>query len=223
MGDPKHYRKKYETPLHPWNKTAIETERVLVRDFGLKNKQEILIANSFLRRYKIIAKRLIADKTAQGNKEKSQIIGKLQKYGFLPQEAELDQILGLGLKDVLERRLQSQVIRHGLARSMKQARQFITHRHILVGKKEITSPSYLVSKEEESLLSFKIQSALSGEDHPERVKLVVDPAVEAKRAQKKSAAHERAQNQKQRGRKQEQRRPMTKTPEKKPAAKAGKK
>ena len=213
MGDPKHYRKKYETPLHPWNKAVIETERVLVRDFGLKNKQEILIANSFLRRYKIIAKRLNADKTAQGNKEKSQIIGKLQKYSFLPQEAELDQILGLGLKDVLERRLQSQVVRHGLARSMKQARQFITHRHVLVGKKEITSPSYLVSKEEESLLSFKIQSALSGEDHPERVKLVVDQAVLAKRAQKKAAAYERGQNQK-RGRKQEQRRPVIRTAEK---------
>ncbi len=221
MGDPKHYRKKYETPLHPWNKTAIETERVLVRDFGLKNKQEILIANSFLRRYKIIAKHLIADKTTQGNKEKSQIIGKLQKYGFLPQEAELDQILGLGLKDVLERRLQSQVVRRGLARSMKQARQFITHRHILVGKKEITSPSYLVSKEEESLLSFKIQSALSGEDHPERVKLVVDPVAEAKKVEKRSAAQSRAQAQS-RGRRQE-RRPVTKTAEKGAATKAVKK
>ncbi len=213
MGDPKHYRKKYETPRHPWNKTAIETERVLVNDFGLKNKQEILIANSFLRRYKIIAKRLIADKTAQGETEKKQIIGKLHKYGFLSEAAELDQILGLGLKDILERRLQSQVVRKGLARSMKQARQFITHRHLSVGAKEITSPSYLVSKAEESLISFKIQSALSGEDHPERVKLIVDPAVEAKKIERKSAAQARAlharghgQGQKQ-GRRQEYKRP----------------
>ncbi len=220
MGDPKHYRKKYETPLHPWNKTAIETERVLVNDFGLKNKQEILIANSFLRRYKIIAKRLIADKTTQGITEKSQIIGKLQKYGFLSQEAELDEILGLGLKDVLERRLQSQIVRRGLARSMKQARQFITHRHILVGAKEITSPSYLVSKAEESVLSFKIQSALSGEDHPERVKLVVDPAVEKRKMDRKNAAAQaQARGQGQgRGRKQEHKRPAMRAPGKGGAA-----
>ena len=174
MGDPKKYRRKYETPMHPWNKTAIETEGVLVRDFGIKNKKEILIANSFLRRYKNIAKRLNATKTPQAALEKSQIIGKLHQLGFLQTGADLDQILGLELKDVLERRLQSQVYRKGLARTMKQARQFITHRQILIGAKEITSPSYLVSRVEETVLTFKPSTPLAAEDHPERAKVVVE-------------------------------------------------
>lgn len=186
MGDPKKFRKKYESPRHPWNKTAIETERVLVREYGLKKKLEIFIANSYLRRYKNLAKHLIATKTVQAEKEKTQILGKLHHKGFLSAGAGLDEILGLGLKDVLERRLQSQVARHGLARSMSQARQFITHRHILVGNKEITSPSYLVSRAEESLIQFKLNSALSAAEHPERVTLVREAKAE-QAAEKKEA------------------------------------
>ncbi|MBI4152281.1 30S ribosomal protein S4 [Candidatus Woesearchaeota archaeon] len=188
MGDPKQYRRKYETPLHPWNKTVIETEKVLVRDFGLKNKHEIHIANSFLRRYKILAKKFIALTTAQAEKEKSQILDKLFRTGIIAQGAGLDQILGLELKDILERRLQSQIYRKGFARTMKQARQFITHRHILIGNKEITSPSYLVSRADESMLAFKTASPLATEDHPERTREAAEkPVVEEKPARKTTA------------------------------------
>jgi len=41
MGDPKQTRKKYATPSHPWNRERIEEERVIKRDYGLKNKKEI--------------------------------------------------------------------------------------------------------------------------------------------------------------------------------------
>ncbi|MBI4151658.1 30S ribosomal protein S4 [Candidatus Woesearchaeota archaeon] len=186
MGDPKKFRKKYETPMHPWNKTVIETERVLVREYGLKNKQEILIANSFFRRYKNIAKKLIAETTSQAEKEKKQILAKLAEYNLLPPDASLDLILGLELKDVLERRLQSQIFRKGLARTMKQARQFITHRHVLVGKKEITSPSYLVTRADEHQITFKQTSPVASEDHPERQQAAVPaaPVVEKKVAAK---------------------------------------
>ncbi|MBI2103290.1 30S ribosomal protein S4 [Candidatus Woesearchaeota archaeon] len=193
MGDPKRFRKKYETPLQRWNKTAIETEKVLVRDFGLKNKQEILIANSFLRRYKNIAKKLIALTSSQAEKERAQVLDKLFRQGFLPQSASLDQILGLELKDILERRLQSQIVRKGLARTMKQARQFVTHRHILVGNKEITSPSFLVSRAEESVITFKTVSPFAVEEHPERMKIIAEPAEEEKpvKGTRKTAATEK--------------------------------
>ena len=55
---------------------------------------------------------------------------------------------------------------------MKQARQFITHRHILLGEKEITSPSYMASLEEEGMVRFKPASSLADETHPERVSVV---------------------------------------------------
>ncbi|MBU1644134.1 MAG: 30S ribosomal protein S4 [Nanoarchaeota archaeon] len=172
MGDPKKLKKKYSTPMHPWNKDNIESERLITAEYALKIKKEIFIVNSFLKKYKNIAKKLIAKKTTQGEKEKAQVLTKMQHLGLLPAGADIEQILGLQLKDVLERRLQSIVYRKGLARTMSQARQFIVHRHIMVKDKEISMPSYLMSVEEENLVSFKEKSSLSNEDHPERVREV---------------------------------------------------
>ena len=89
--------------------------------------------------------------------------------GLIQAGAELDNVLDLNIKDVMERRLQSLVFRQGFARSMKQARQFITHRQIMVGDKKITFPSFIVSQEEESQIKFDPRSTLSQEDHPERI------------------------------------------------------
>src|SRR3989344_9668870 len=191
MGDPKQLRKKYNTPRHPWIRANIESERVVTKDYGLVKKKEIHIANSFIKKYRDIAKRLIATRTlAQAQKEKEQILGKLQDLGLLPTGAELEQILGLELKDVLSRRLQSIVYRKGLARSMNQARQFITHRHVMVGDQEISSPSYLVSVIEEGAVTFKQKSALADAEHPERALLVKGetPAPKSPSAPKTEAA-----------------------------------
>ena len=182
MGDPKQFRKKYNTPRHPWNKINIENERVMVKEYGLVKKKEIHVANSFIKKYRDIAKRLIATRTIpQAQKEKEQILKKLQELGLLPAGAELDQILGLGMKDVLSRRLQSVVYRKGLARSMNQARQFITHRHVMVGDNEISSPSYLVTLEEEGVVSFKQNSALADTEHPERAIVAKEAKMEPKK------------------------------------------
>lgn len=172
MGDPKQFRKKYLTPAHPWSRIAIDEERQLVQQYGLKKKKEIYIANSFLKKYKDLAKKLIAAKTAQGRKEQQQMMSRLQRLGLLSASAKLDGVLSLQLKDVLERRLQSQVVRKGLVRTMNQARQLITHRHIVVGEVEITSPSYLISLEEEGKLLFKMHSPFADENHPERTILI---------------------------------------------------
>lgn len=185
MGDPKRLRKKYSTPMHPWSKETIEEERKLVQEYGLKRKREIFILDSFLKKYRNIAKRLIANKTAQGEKEKQQVLGKLQRLGLLSSEAKLDDILNLQLVDILERRIQSQVFRKGFARSMRQARQFITHGHVKCGNKSITSPSYLLTKEEENTLTFLEKSALSDDDHPERVSIAKEVKEEVEKVKGK--------------------------------------
>ena len=41
---------------------------------------------------------------------------------------------------------------------MKQARQFITHEHVAIGEKKITSPSYFVNVIEESKINFVVNS-----------------------------------------------------------------
>lgn len=169
MGDPKKLKKKYFPPPHPWNRGFIEEGKILKKEYGLKNRKEILIASSFLKKYKDIAKKLIATPTRQAEKEKRLVLAKLKKMGLLPAAVtELGSILGLEIKDILERRAQSLVYRKGLARTVNQARQFIVHHHIRIGKKGITTPAVFLTLEEESLLTFKDNSTLSDAEHPER-------------------------------------------------------
>jgi small subunit ribosomal protein S4 len=170
MGDPKRTKKKYSTPLHPWQAERIEEEKALTKEYGFKNKTEIWKVTSLLRNFFRQTKRLAATKTEQAEKEKLLLLDRLKRLGLLPETALLDDILEITLKDLLERRLQTLVFRKGLARSMKQARQFIVHRHIKVGDNKITVPSYLVSKTEEGVITFSGTSSLASPDHPERKK-----------------------------------------------------
>jgi len=52
---------------------------------------------------------------------------------------------GDALLSLLERRLDNIVCRLGMARSRAQARQLITHGHILVNRRRVDIPSYLVT------------------------------------------------------------------------------
>ena len=52
---------------------------------------------------------------------------------------------GENLMILLERRLDSVVFRMGLARTRKEARQIVGHKHVLVNGKCVSVPSYLVS------------------------------------------------------------------------------
>ena len=193
MGDIKKLKKQYFTPRHPWVKKTIEEEVILVKEYGLQKKKEIHIAASFLKKYKDITKRLIADHSVQGAREKEQMMTKLSKMGLLPTDAKLDHVLSLTLRDILNRRVQSLVHKKGFARSMKQARQFITHNHVLVGAKSVTSPSTLLTLELENNLTFKSSSTLAAEDHPERVLIERNLVKEAEAARKQAERAKEAQ------------------------------
>lgn len=177
MGDPKKTRKKYQTPSHPWQKGRIEEEKELAREYGTKSKTELWKMNSKLRGFLRMAKHLIALRTAQAEKEKAQLIARLAKLGLIPDNASLDDILDLKIKNILERRLQTLLVRKGFARTMSQARQYITHHHVTIGPKKVTSPSHLVTVKEEGLIAFYSGSGLASMDHPERF----DPDEERKR------------------------------------------
>ncbi len=168
MGDPKKTRKKYSTPSHPWQKARIEEETELTKSYALKNKKEIWKMGSILKRFKKQAKKLGSLDSKQAEKEKEQLLKRLKAMNLLKEEDNLETILILNPKDIMERRLQTIVVKKGFARSMKQARQFITHGHVGIGNKIITSPSYIVLQSEEASIKFKENSALSNSDHPER-------------------------------------------------------
>ena len=55
---------------------------------------------------------------------------------------------------MLERRLQTIVWKKGLARTIYQARQLIVHGHIAIAGRRVTSPGYLVSREEEDRIDY---------------------------------------------------------------------
>ena len=169
MGDPKKHRKKYTTPGHPWQRARIDEERVLMYEYFFKNKKEIWKMNSFLRGATAQAKKLVTLSGAQADKEKNLLLSRLRRYGLLSQEAGLADILSISLRDVLERRFQTQVYKKGLATSMNQARQFITHEHVCIGGKVVTSPSYLIPLSEETQITFRNNSKLNDPEHPERV------------------------------------------------------
>ncbi|PIN86445.1 30S ribosomal protein S4 [Candidatus Woesearchaeota archaeon CG10_big_fil_rev_8_21_14_0_10_44_13] len=195
MGDPKKIRKKYQTPRHPWQKARIEEEGSLLKEYGTKNKKEIWKMQSKLRDFSDRAKRLIAAKTPQAEKEKKELLLKLQSMGLISLEAGLDGVLSLTLRDIMERRLETLIYKKNLARSMKQARQFIVHGHVMVGDKKINSPSYIVSIKEEGLIRFTSKSKLNDPEHPERV--MISESAAKKKAKK---MEERKQLENRRGR-----------------------
>jgi small subunit ribosomal protein S4 len=167
MGDSRKQRKKFNKPSHPWTKERIEKEIELVREYGLKNKEEIWRADSNLSKTKSEIKKLIGSpENEQTKKELNQILNKLIKLNLITKDAKPEDILSLTSKDFLERRLSTQLFRMGLCRSAKQARQFIVHGHVMVNGKKMDKPSYLVKIEDN--IEFKKESSLNDKDHPER-------------------------------------------------------
>ncbi|HEY3363330.1 MAG TPA: 30S ribosomal protein S4, partial [Methanosarcina sp.] len=97
-----------------------------------------------------------------------EILSKLIRYGIIKSDADIDDILSLKTENILERRLQTQVLRLGLARTIAQSRQFITHGHIAVNGRKATIPGMLISKEDEMHIGYYGTSPLVSESHPER-------------------------------------------------------
>lgn len=169
MGDPRRFGKKYARPFKLWDEARIDEEKELLEEYGLKNKKEVWRVSTVLRRFKDQAKKLIATKGPQAEKEKKQFLARLASLGLTSPIADLDAVLGLTINDLLDRRLQTLVYNKKLARSVTQARQFIVHEHIIVKGKKVTVPSYIVKKAEEDTIAFAEESQLFSETHPERV------------------------------------------------------
>lgn len=150
MGDIKKQRKKYATPAHPWQKLRLEKEAKLRKSYGYKTKHELWMIESELRRIRAQARKLISGITATAEKEKKELLESLYRKGLLDKEAHLDDILGLRLEDLMERRLQTMLVKKQLVTTIGQARQLITHKKVAVGDKIIISPNFIVDRESEA-------------------------------------------------------------------------
>ena len=157
-------RKKYETPHHPWYKPRLEKEVVIVGEYGLRNKRELWRAETLLKKYKRFARMLLGMPEDKRKELENQILNKLKKYGILPANGKLEDILDLDVRSVLERRLQTVVFKKGLAKTIHQARQLIVHGHIAINGRRVTSPGYLVPVEEEDAIWYTPGSPFNDEE-----------------------------------------------------------
>ena len=176
MGYPGKNYKQYATPKRRFEKTRREDEKRLIIDYGLRNKREVWKAQSVLRKYRTAARELVALRSAGTNpeeyeKKREQLINHLHRYGLVGEDADIGDILALKVEQQLDRRLQTLVLRKGLARSPKQARQFITHGHIAIAGRRVTVPSYRVERAEESEITYYGPSPLTNDVHPERARI----------------------------------------------------
>ena len=182
MGDPKKQRKKFDTPRFPWQIDTLEAELKLLGQYGLRNKREIWRHKTLLSKYRGIGRSLLGMSTGERRTQEKQLLNRLHRLGILPEESELDDVLDLTLEDILERRLQTLVFQKGLAQSIQQARQLITHGHIAIDGRRVSSPSYLVLKDEEAKMTYAPKSPLTNPDHPitKSITVPTEPASQSK-------------------------------------------
>ncbi len=184
MGDIKRFKKKYSTPMHPWNATRIKLEKEIRSRYGTGNKKEIWKMESVLKGFKGQAKKLLTRTDTQANKERDQMRDRMVRLGLIKSTAGVDEILSLQLRDVMNRRLQTVVYRRKMSRTVVHARQLITHEHVLVGGKKVTSPSYLVPADEEATVTFASGSPYLAPEHAEAFDPEVAQRTQAKRRAK---------------------------------------
>jgi len=155
MGDPKKCRRKWEGPRHPWRKDVLLQELQLVGRYGLRNKRELWIAKTILRKIRAHARKLLSLPSEVRAEQERILIKRLYAMGILPSpDAVLDDVLSLTVEDVLKRRLQTVVYAKGMAKSIYHARQLIVHGHIAINGRRVTSPGHLVTREEEEQIGF---------------------------------------------------------------------
>ena len=80
-------------------------------------------------------------------KQKAKFIyGVLEKpfRNYYAKAKQMEGMTGANLMIILESRLDNVVFRLGLARTRKEARQIVDHKHVLVNGKQVNIPSYLV-------------------------------------------------------------------------------
>jgi small subunit ribosomal protein S4 len=151
MGHPKKLKKKYKRPMRPFD--TLEEERKLIKEYGLKKKQELWRAETELKKIRRRAMTLLAKKDL---KEENILIEKLRKIGL--NVNNLDDVLKLTVRDLLERRLQTIVFRKGLSKTIKHARQLIAHGKVKINGRRVPFPSFIVPKEYEDKIIVDLKN-----------------------------------------------------------------
>ena len=169
---PNKVSKVYTTPRRPFEKARLDQELKLIGEYGLRNKREVWRVKYSLALIRSAARELLTleEKAPKRLFEGNALLRRLVRTGVLSDDRmKLDYVLGLKIEDFLERRLQTQVFKLGLAKSIHHARVLIKQRHIRVRKQVVNVPSFIVRLDSQKHIDFSLKSPFGG-GRPGRVK-----------------------------------------------------
>ncbi|CAE7145278.1 unnamed protein product, partial [Rhizoctonia solani] len=124
---PRNHNKTYKVPGRPFESARLDAEL----------KREIWRISLVLSKIRRAARELLKLEAKDPKRlfEGNALIRRLVRIGVLDEDRmSVDYVLALKIEDFLERRLQTQVFKSGLAKSIHHARVLIRQRHIRVGK-----------------------------------------------------------------------------------------
>jgi len=162
---PKVCSKTYKTPRRPYEKERLDQELKMVGEYGLRCKREVWRVKYSLAKVRKAARELLTldEKDPKRLFEGNALLRRLVRYGVLEEDQmKLDYVLNLKAEDFLERRLQTQVFKLGLAKSIHHARVMIRHRHVRVRKQLVNIPSFMVRLDSQKHIDFSVNSPFGG-------------------------------------------------------------
>ena len=161
MGDTKNFRRVWKKPKRPLNFDLKMEELKILGTFGLKTKRELWKARTELSRVRNQARSLLALRQEIREKEEPILLNSLYKVGYVQSDATLDDVLNLEIDDLFSRRLQTVVQKKFYFKTPYQARQAVSHGHVLVGDRIVNIPSYVVSVDEEPNVKLTSESVFN--------------------------------------------------------------
>jgi len=158
MGDPKRPKNAFKKPRRPWSSDQLMQELQTVGTYGLRNKRELWKAQTELSRIRKQARALLALPHEVRHGKETELLRSLNRLGLVSDEATLDDVLNLKIEDLLERRLQSVIMKKGFVKTPYQARQAVVHGHVMINDRIVSIPSYIVRREEEHGVAMRPDS-----------------------------------------------------------------
>jgi len=169
---PRNHSKTYKVPRRPFEAARLDLEMKHAGEYGLRNKREIWRISLILSKIRRAARELLKLEPKDPKRlfEGNALIRRLVRIGVLDEtRMRLDYVLALKIENFLDRRLQTQVFKLGLAKSIHHARVLIRQRHIRVGKQIVNVPSFVVRLDSQRHIDFALTSPYGG-GRPGRVK-----------------------------------------------------
>jgi small subunit ribosomal protein S4 len=184
MGDPRKPKNVFKKPRRNWSADQLMQELQTVGTYGLRNKRELWKAQTELSRIRKQARALLALPHEVRLGKETELLKSLNRIGLVSDGATPDDVLNLKVEDLLERRLQSVVMRKKF-KSPYQARQAVVHGHVVINDRIVSIPGYIVRRDEEPVVAIRPDSPLSKIPAPAAA---TEPAPAAESAEQASEA-----------------------------------